>query len=399
MTKSPILTPRSGLLLSGTALILLGACTEPLDFDLRDNFNTGNGLSTADAARNATAERPQPDARGIISYPGYQVAVAQRGDTVSDVAARIGVDANELARYNGISPEDRLNNGEIIALPGRVSEPLGGPIQDPVDITSIAGNALDSAQGQSIETTSLGSGSGSGTNSSINTNVGVQPVRHKVQRGETAYTIARLYNVSVRSLAEWNGLDSQFTVREGQYLLIPVALPGDKTEPYSAAATELPGQGTPTPLPPSSTKPLPADDTTAASEPLETAAPDLGDSQTTEATGRMSWPVRGDIIRAYSKGKNDGIDIAAAPGTPVNAAADGVVAAITQDTNGVPIVVIKHPDNILTVYSNLGPLRVRKGDKIKRGQPLSEIRKSGTAAVHFEVRDGFESVDPTDYLG
>ncbi len=395
MTKFQLLTPRSGLLLSGTALILLGACTEPLDFDLRDKFNTGNGLSTSEAARTATAERPLPDERGIISYPGYQVAVARQGDTVSDVAARIGVDANELASYNGVSPEDRLNNGEIIALPGRVSEPLGGPIQDPVDITSIAGSALDSAQTQPIETTSLASS----TNTNTSTSVGVQPVRHQVQRGETAYTIARLYDVSVRSLAEWNGLNSQFTVRDGQYLLIPVALPGDKTEPFDATQTELPGEGTLTPLPPSSTKPLPADDTTAASEPLATAAPDLGDSQTTEAAGRMSWPVRGDIIRAYSKGKNEGIDIAAAPGTPVNAAADGVVAAITQDTNGVPIVVIKHPDNILTVYSNLGPLRVRKGDKIKRGQPLSEIRNTGTAALHFEVRDGFESVDPTDYLG
>jgi len=374
---------------------LLGACSEPFDFDLRDNFNTGNGLSTADAARTATAERPQPDARGIISYPGYQVAVAQTGDTLSDVAARIGVDADELARYNGIRPEDPLNNGEIIALPGRVSEPLGGPLQAPVDITSVAGNALDSAETPGVVTTALDPD----TNANANANVGVQPIRHKVERGETAFTIARLYNVSIRSLAEWNGLDSRFTVHEGQHLLIPVALPGDTTEPFDATTTELPGEGTQTPTPPSASTPLPDEDTRPASEADTIAAPDLGDSQTTESAGRMAWPVRGDIIRPYSKGKNDGIDIAAAPGTPIRAAADGVVAAITEDTNGIPIVVIKHSDNILTVYSNLGPLEVRKGQKIKRGQPLSKIRSTGTAAVHFEVRDGFESVDPSDFLG
>ena len=52
-------------------------------------------------------------------------------------------------------------------------------------------------------------------------NIENEPIRHKVSRGETAFTISRLYNVSIRSLAEWNGLDSNFTIREDQYLLIP----------------------------------------------------------------------------------------------------------------------------------------------------------------------------------
>jgi hypothetical protein len=38
-----------------------------------------------------------PDAQGVISYPGYQVAVARRGDTVGSVAARVGLSAQELA--------------------------------------------------------------------------------------------------------------------------------------------------------------------------------------------------------------------------------------------------------------------------------------------------------------
>ena len=51
-----------------------------------------------------------------------------------------------------------------------------------------------------------------------------EPIRHKVSRGETAFTISRLYNVSIRSLADWNGLDSNYTIREGQYLLIPLPM-------------------------------------------------------------------------------------------------------------------------------------------------------------------------------
>ena len=71
-------------LLFTSALLLVSACSEPLDFDLRGNF--GKAPSTAAAARQATANRPKPDDRGIISYPGYQVAVARRGDKPDAVA-------------------------------------------------------------------------------------------------------------------------------------------------------------------------------------------------------------------------------------------------------------------------------------------------------------------------
>ena len=58
----------------------------------------------------------------------------------------------------------------------------------------------------------------------------------------------------------------------------------------------------------------------------------------------------------------------------------------------------KHPDNLLTVYSNIANVAVKKGDSVKRGGKLAEIRRDGAAALHFEVRDGFDSVDPNDYL-
>lgn len=378
-------------LFAGTAALALTACDEAVDLDLRGAF--GNAPSTAQAARNASAERPRPDARGIISYPGYQVAVAKRGDTLNSLAGRIGADPAALARYNGIQPTDPLRKGEVIALPARVSEPRGGPIQPPeqVDVTALAGDAIDAAETQTVETSALAPAQ-----------VGVEPTRHKVVRGESAYTIARLYNVSIRSLADWNGLGPDFAVREGQYLLIPVARDGQKPAPFdpSEGATVLPGSGTPTPLPPSSTKPLPDETTQPAAEPVKTAAaPDLGSTQTkSSSSAKMAYPVRGDIVREYSKGKNDGIDIAAKPGTAVSAAADGVVAAITKDTNGVPIIVVKHSDNLLTVYSNVDKVSVKKGDSISRGAKLAQVRTEGASAVHFEVRKGFDSVDPLPYL-
>ncbi|MFU8778174.1 MAG: LysM peptidoglycan-binding domain-containing protein, partial [Roseovarius sp.] len=145
---------RSAPLLATMALAL-AACDKPLDLDMRGAF--GNAPSTAEAARNASAPRPQPDARGIISYPGYQVAVAERGDTVGSLARRIGTDPGALARFNGVQTGDPLRKGEILALPGRVAEPLSGPVQTPstVDIGSLADGAIRRADSQTVTTSAL----------------------------------------------------------------------------------------------------------------------------------------------------------------------------------------------------------------------------------------------------
>ena len=112
----------------------------------------------------------------------------------------------------------------------------------------------------------------------------------------------------------------------------------------------------------------------------------------------MSPPVQGSIIRAYSKGKNDGINIQAAPGTAVKAADSGTVAAITKSAEGVPIVVIRHTDNLLTVYANVTDVSVSKGDSVSKGASIAKLRSGDDAFVHFEVRKGFDSVDPSPYL-
>lgn len=86
---------------SAVALVaLLAACDgSPLDYDLRGRVG---GFSTTEAAKTATSNRPASDERGLITYPSYQVAIAQRGDTLSSVANRVGLPVSELARFNGM---------------------------------------------------------------------------------------------------------------------------------------------------------------------------------------------------------------------------------------------------------------------------------------------------------
>lgn len=375
----------------GASLLALSACDDNgnFDFDLRD---FGGAFDTSAAAAAATANRPVPDDRGILSYPNYQVAVARRGDTMVSLAARVGLPANELAEYNGIPANTPLRANEVIVLPRRVAEPsaetgalTAGPLKpaETIDITTIAGNAIDKAN--AAKSTAPAPGQPKDTS-------GAEPLRHKVERGETAYSISRLYGVSVRALAEWNGLTGDLSLREGQYLLIPVTI----AKAPAPSSDTTPGQGTLAPTPPSASTALPEDETREVAAAQAPATPDL--KTTAASAARFAWPVSGAVIRDYEKKKYDGIDIAAKPGTVVKAADDGTVAVITRDTDQVPILVIRHTGNVLTVYTGIDNISVKKGEKVKRGQAVAKVRSASPSFLHFEVREGLESVDPTPYL-
>ncbi|WP_172331606.1 M23 family metallopeptidase [Mangrovicoccus sp. HB161399] len=363
--KPPLL--RAGSL---AAAALLAACTN-VSLPVMGT-DPGNAPVTA-----PTAAPPRTDARGVISYPTYDAVRAQRGDTPVSVANRLGIDPAALARHNGLPENAALRDGELLVLPTRLSS--GSSESD--DIASIAGAALDRADGTAP--------SGSSANAA-------EPVRHTVTRGETAYSIARLYNVSVRALADWNGLPPDYSVREGQVLLIP--LPGQQPA-GAAASTSEPGEGTRVAEPPSAAEPQPADDEPAPAPAEEVAVAPIEAPQTAASdTARLAKPVEGRILRGYEKGSNEGIDFAASVGAPVRAAEGGTVAAITRDVDQVPIVVVRHPDNLLTVYANVDSIAVAKGDTVRRGQQIGVVRQSNPSFLHFEVRNGFESVDPIDYL-
>ena len=402
------LTPHGRMAALLVSAFALAACEGgmPRDWDLRG----ADAFSTADAARDASGRRPQPDARGVISYPGYQVVVAQRGETPRSIARRLGIDATALARHNALDGDIVLQGGETLVLP-RGATPATGPDA--------------AAPGDSITETRL----------EDTPATGAEPLRHTVQRGETAFSIARLYNVSARSLAEWNGLPADMAVREGQVLMIPVPqsisdaadgrtaaltpAPGASATDAAAEpepATTRPGTGSPTPPPPSAADPLPQEEperTAATARPAETAAtreePSRAEPSRNEepvadmaaqrtSTPRLAMPVDGRIVRAYQRGRNDGVGIGAPAGTPVRAAAAGTVAAITRDTDQVPIMVIRHEDNLLTVYANIDDIRVDRGDRVTRGQTIATVRRGDPSFLHFEIREGFESVDPMPYL-
>ena len=314
-------------------------------------------------------DRPLPDSRGVITYETYQVMIARTGDTVSTMAERIGMTPNELARHNGLSVGYAPRVGEVLALPRNVG---GSVVGSPSGWTpDLAITAIDTATGGSIQVSEPSLGRPD------------EPLRHRVESGDSAYSIARLYNVSVTALASWNGLGADLGVRIGQELIIPVPDTSRTTQAPVAPAV------TPTVAP-----------TPAAPAPVAPVAP--APTPTPSATG-FAKPVEGTVARPYNQqagsNKNDGIDYAAPAGTDVHVAADGVVALVSTSTGGLgTIVLVRHPNDILTIYGRVDKVTVAKGDTVRRGQVIGVVAAGNPATMHFEVRKGTDSVDPAPYL-
>jgi murein DD-endopeptidase MepM/ murein hydrolase activator NlpD len=121
------------------------------------------------------------------------------------------------------------------------------------------------------------------------------------------------------------------------------------------------------------------------------------------AYGSYGWPVTGSVIRPFAPPEGPygpghrGIDIAAPAGTPVLAAADGVV-AFAGPVAGGRYVSIDHPDGVRTTYSWLTTIVVRAGDVVRRGDPIggSGLGHPGVdpAHLHLGARYGGTYIDP-----
>ena len=98
---------------------------------------------------------------------------------------------------------------------------------------------------------------------------------------------------------------------------------------------------------------------------------------------------------------HQGIDIATYFGNPVIATADGVVIQTNRDKIGGKTIKISHRGGYTTVYCHLSKFLVKPGQKVKRGDTIGLIGKTGKSLgphVHYEVRLNGKSVNPYFYI-
>ncbi|MGB9695191.1 MAG: murein hydrolase activator EnvC family protein [Caldisericaceae bacterium] len=127
-------------------------------------------------------------------------------------------------------------------------------------------------------------------------------------------------------------------------------------------------------------------------------------------TTGLIWPVKGPITDVFGWRINplwggrefhEGIDIGVATGTPVHAAASGVVTYAGWMTGYGNMVMIYHGSDVTTLYAHLKSFAIKKGDSVSQGQTIAYSDNTGWSTgphLHFGVYVGDKAVDPLKYL-
>ena len=160
---------------------------------------------------------------------------------------------------------------------------------------------------------------------------------HTVGKNETLWRICKTYKVSIQEVAELNNIKNPARIKVGDKLFIPGA-----RQQLTVKASQQDGEGT---------------------------SPGI-----VMKKGIFIWPVKGPVITQFGIDngfKNDGIDIAVAPGSSVVAAYDGQV-VFSSDLKGYgKTIIIQHRDKYATVYANNKTNLAKKGDAVKTRQMIA----------------------------
>ncbi len=252
-----------------------------------------------------------------------------------------------------------------------------------------------------------------------------EPRTYSVQPGDTLSSIARQTGISVEALAEANGINTPYLILVGDNLILSspetTNSARNNTFPSPSSTSEEFLENSPpnksglndagsAPISPYAT--VSADKIVSwTNRRIEPAAPLLPSSQyvlpqAANGLGNYIWPTQGTLTSGYGwrwGRMHRGVDIAAPTGTPVVAAAEGMVTFAGWNNGGYGnLVDIRHADGSLTRYAHNSQLWVHAGQTVIQGQLIAEVGSTGYSTgphLHFEIHpSGHGAVNPMVYL-
>jgi murein DD-endopeptidase MepM/ murein hydrolase activator NlpD len=200
----------------------------------------------------------------------------------------------------------------------------------------------------------------------------VTGIAHKVDAGETIYTIAKKYSTEPQKIAdfpfnEFAGNGETFALVTGQMLIVP-----DGVKP--------------------SEKPVMRQARYYAQGPIPVAA------------GGFTWPLNGGISQFFSW-YHPGLDITSPVGTPIYASHNGTVIYVnvgTYDTGYGNNVLLSNGSGATSRYAHMQAVNVSVGQQVVGGQTIvGWIGMTGRTTgphLHFEIRQNGSAVNPLDYI-
>lgn len=218
---------------------------------------------------------------------------------------------------------------------------------------------------------------------SCSTSFDSKGIYHRVRSGENLIWIAKSYGVDLQDLAEINNIqDSGQKIYAGQKLYIPPKrIYRHKKLPFEGRLSQYV-------LPEKQRK---------GGRPKEA-------QRIYTDHNRFIWPVRGAVMSPFGvRGgrRHDGVDIRSAHGVPIRAANEGRVVYAGSMRGYGNLILLRHADNFFTAYAHNSANLVREQQRVKRGDIIGKVGKTGRASgphLHFEVREGEKARNPLFFL-
>ena len=238
-------------------------------------------------------------------------------------------------------------------------------------------------------------------------------VYHKVERGETLYSIGWAYGYDYRQVAKWNGISPPYHLSPGQRLRVAPPTgqsvkPLQEYQPEKSRENRVRVQKPAPVVGPSDEKKAPSGYTPdRVKKDVRTVV-----SKVKQFFGNQSinwrWPTRERrILHTFSSKdpSRQGLDLTGKLGTPIYAAADGrVVYAGSGLTHYGKLIIVKHNEKYLSAYAHNKKLHVEEGQAVTAGQKIADMGDdsvsggTGRVKLHFEIRRNGKPVDPLSYL-
>lgn len=126
--------------------------------------------------------------------------------------------------------------------------------------------------------------------------------------------------------------------------------------------------------------------------------------------GGLMWPCEGTVVGEFGVEthprfgtiiRNNGLDIKTLPGTKIRSVARGDVSFAGTLLGFGNCVVISHGGGFYTLYGHLESIMVSQGYPVREGDAIGTVGEMSTpegAVLHFEIRQGREPLDPTEWL-